>query len=179
MHLTPAALRLPAPIPRHTYNRGRMTANARTGQPFHLGDMTMKVLCISKWAKAPSPEERDAILPKEVPATLKLYLDGVIEQMWFKLDAPGVVFLVNVESVDAAKTPRPGPADGPSRADGLRLHPGRAAGSARHADRRKVSVPGAADMTSVPILIGGAAGATGSVATKLLLQMGFPEGHQR
>ena len=62
-----------------------------------------KVLCISKWAKAPSPEERDAILPKEVPATLKLYLDGVIEQMWFKLDAPGVVFLVNAESVDAAK----------------------------------------------------------------------------
>jgi hypothetical protein len=33
-----------------------------------------------------------------------LYLDGVIEQMWFKLDAPGVVFLVNAESVDAAKT---------------------------------------------------------------------------
>ena len=62
----------------------------------------MKVLCISKWAKAPSPEERDAILPKEVRATLKLYLDGVIEQMWFKLDAPGVVFLVNAESVDAA-----------------------------------------------------------------------------
>ncbi len=29
---------------------------------------------------------------------------GVIEQMWFKLDAPGVVFLVNAESVDAAKT---------------------------------------------------------------------------
>lgn len=29
-------------------------------------------------------------------------------------------------------------------------------------------------MTSVPIFIGGAAGATGSVATKLLLQMGFP-----
>jgi hypothetical protein len=49
----------------------------------------MKVLCISKWAKAPSHEERDAILPKEVRATLKLYLDGVIEQMWFKLDAPG------------------------------------------------------------------------------------------
>src|SRR5262249_58520484 len=48
------------------------------------------------------------------------------------------------------------------------------AGSTRNGDRRKVSVAGAADMTSVPILIGGAAGATGSVATKLLLQMGFP-----
>ena len=34
-------------------------------------------------------------------------------------------------------------------------------------------------MTSVPILIGGAAGATGGMATKLLLQMGFPDGHQR
>src|SRR5260370_6810526 len=102
MLLTPAALRLLARIPRHTHNRGRMTANARTGQPSTLGDMTMKVLCISKWAKAPSPEERDAILPKEVPATLKLYLDGVIEQMWFKLNAPGVVFLVNATSVDAA-----------------------------------------------------------------------------
>ena len=64
----------------------------------------MKVLCISKWAKAPSPEERDAFLPKEVPAALKLYLDGVLEQIWFKQDAPGVVLLVNAESVDAAKT---------------------------------------------------------------------------
>jgi hypothetical protein len=63
----------------------------------------MKVLCISKWAKAPTPEERDAIMPKEVPATLKLYLDGVIEQMWFKQDAPGVVFLVQADSIDAAK----------------------------------------------------------------------------
>ena len=63
----------------------------------------MKVLCISKWAKASGLEERDAILPKEVRATLKLYLDGVIEQMWFKLDARGVVFLVSADSVDAAK----------------------------------------------------------------------------
>src|SRR5262249_50067905 len=74
------------------------------------------VLCISKWAKAPGPEERDAILPKEVRATLKLYLDGVIEQMWFKLDAPGVVFLVNAESVDAAKTHVHGLRPSPKRA---------------------------------------------------------------
>ena len=63
----------------------------------------MKVLCVSKWAKAPTPEERNAIMPKEVSATLKLYLDGVIEQMWFKQDAPGVVFLVSADSVEAAK----------------------------------------------------------------------------
>ena len=64
----------------------------------------MKVLCVSKWAKVPTPEERNMIMLKEVSATLRLYLDGVIEQMWFKQDAPGVVFLVNAESVEAAKT---------------------------------------------------------------------------
>jgi hypothetical protein len=64
----------------------------------------MKVLCISKWAKPHAAEERFAILPKEVPATLQLYLDGVIEQMWFKLDVPGPVFLVNAESIDDART---------------------------------------------------------------------------
>jgi hypothetical protein len=63
----------------------------------------MKVLAISKWAKAPTPEQRDAIMPREVPATLRLYLDGVIEQMWFKQDAPGVVFLVSADSVADAK----------------------------------------------------------------------------
>ena len=63
----------------------------------------MKVLAISKWAKAPSAEDRAAIMPKEVPATLKLYLDGVIEQMWFKQDAPGVVFLVQAESIEEAR----------------------------------------------------------------------------
>jgi hypothetical protein len=34
-------------------------------------------------------------MPKEVPETLKLYLDGKIEQFWFRDDKPGVVFLMN------------------------------------------------------------------------------------
>jgi hypothetical protein len=32
----------------------------------------------------------------------KHYLDGKIEQFWFRHDAPGVIFLMNVESVDQA-----------------------------------------------------------------------------
>jgi hypothetical protein len=35
-----------------------------------------------------------------VPATLKHYLDGKIEQFWFRQDAPGVIFLMNVDSVE-------------------------------------------------------------------------------
>src|ERR1700754_3979320 len=63
----------------------------------------MKVLAIASINKPLSPEQRQQIMPSEVPATLKLYLDGKIEQFWFRQDAPGVIFLMNVESFDEAK----------------------------------------------------------------------------
>jgi GSH-dependent disulfide-bond oxidoreductase len=43
------------------------------------------------------------MLPSEVPATLKLYLDGKIEQFWYGEDKLGVIFLMNVDSVEHAK----------------------------------------------------------------------------
>lgn len=63
----------------------------------------MKVLAIGSIVKPVSDEQRNDIMPKEVPATLKHYLDGKIEQFWYRQDKPGVVFLMNVESVDEAK----------------------------------------------------------------------------
>jgi hypothetical protein len=63
----------------------------------------MKVMAIRSFVKPLSPEQRQQIMPNEVPATLKHYLDGKIEQFWFRLDAPGVIFLMNVESVEQAK----------------------------------------------------------------------------
>ncbi|WP_019832378.1 hypothetical protein [Sphingomonas sp. PR090111-T3T-6A] len=63
----------------------------------------MKVLAIGSIVKPVSDEERERILPREVPHTLQLYLDGVIEQFWFRQDRPGPVFLMEVESVEAAK----------------------------------------------------------------------------
>ena len=50
-----------------------------------------------------TPETRQQVMPKEVPATLKLYLDGKIEQFFFRQDKPGVVFIMNVDSVEHAK----------------------------------------------------------------------------
>jgi hypothetical protein len=41
-------------------------------------------------------------LPKEVSATLKHYLEGKIEQFWFRENA-GPIFLMNTESVEQAK----------------------------------------------------------------------------
>jgi len=63
----------------------------------------MKVLAIGSIAKPTSGQDRKAVMPKEVPATLKHYLDGKIEQFWSRQEAPGVIFLINVDSVEQAK----------------------------------------------------------------------------
>jgi hypothetical protein len=62
---------------------------------------TMKVMAIGT-LKPLSSEQREHYLPKEVPATLQLYLDGKIEQFWLRDKEVGVIFLMNVESVDEA-----------------------------------------------------------------------------
>jgi hypothetical protein len=64
----------------------------------------MKVLAIGSIVKPMSPEQRQQVMPNEVPATLKLYLDGKIEQFWYRQDNPGVIFLMEVESIDQAKS---------------------------------------------------------------------------
>ena len=63
----------------------------------------MKVFAIGSFAKPITDEERRRIMQKEVRDTLKLYLEGKIEQFWFREDKPGVIFLMNSESVDQAK----------------------------------------------------------------------------
>lgn len=63
----------------------------------------MKVFAIGAITNPPSPDERDAILSKEVPATLQHYLEGKIEQFWFRQDRLGVIFLMDAPSVDEAK----------------------------------------------------------------------------
>jgi len=61
----------------------------------------MKVMAIGT-LKALTAEQRQQYLPKEVPATLKLYLDGKMEQFWLRDKEEGVIFLMTVESVDEA-----------------------------------------------------------------------------
>jgi hypothetical protein len=63
----------------------------------------MKVFAIGKGVKPITDEDRKQFMPKEVPHTLKLYLEGKIKQFYFIDDKPGVVFLMNVASVDEGK----------------------------------------------------------------------------
>jgi hypothetical protein len=62
----------------------------------------MKVFAIYSVKSALTPEQRKEHMSREVPATLKLYLESKIEQFWFRENA-GPIFLMNVESVDQAK----------------------------------------------------------------------------
>ena len=61
----------------------------------------MKVMAIGK-LKPLSQEQRQQYLPKEVPATLQLYLDGKMEQFWMRDKEEGLIFLMSVDSVDEA-----------------------------------------------------------------------------
>lgn len=46
---------------------------------------------------------RAKVMPDEVRATVKLYLDGKIQQWWGKGDGHGVMFILNCNSVAEAK----------------------------------------------------------------------------
>jgi hypothetical protein len=64
--------------------------------------LPMKVMAIASTNAALTPDQIQKHLPSEVPATLKLYLEGKVEQFWFREKA-GPIFLMNVDSLDQAK----------------------------------------------------------------------------
>ena len=55
----------------------------------------MKVMAIGTLDAPLTSEQRQQILPNEVSHTLKLYLDGKIEQFWFR-QGTGPIFLMNL-----------------------------------------------------------------------------------
>lgn len=63
----------------------------------------MKVFAIASAQPTLTPEKLQQHMPNEVPSTLKLYLDGKVEQFWFR-EKLGPIFLMNVDSVEEAKT---------------------------------------------------------------------------
>jgi hypothetical protein len=62
----------------------------------------MKVFAIASAKSTLTPDKLQQHMPNEVPATLKLYLEGKVEQFWFREKA-GPIFLMNVESVEQAR----------------------------------------------------------------------------
>ena len=61
----------------------------------------MKVMAVGTLTPL-TPEQRLEILPKEVSATLKIYLEDKMEQFWLRDKEAGVIFLMNVDTAEAA-----------------------------------------------------------------------------
>jgi hypothetical protein len=63
---------------------------------------TTKILAIGHLTAPLTGEQRRSIMPREVPDTVRLYLSGKIDQWYVRKDGKGVVFLLNVTSVEEA-----------------------------------------------------------------------------
>jgi len=63
---------------------------------------TTAVLVIETPKDGVTAQQIMAVIPAEIRATLKLYLDGKIQQWYSRSDGRGVVFLLNADSEDEA-----------------------------------------------------------------------------
>jgi hypothetical protein len=63
---------------------------------------TTKILAIGSLTASLSSEEMKTVMPNEVRGTVDLYLAGKIDQWWSRQDGNGVVFLLNVTSLEEA-----------------------------------------------------------------------------
>jgi hypothetical protein len=79
-------------------------------------------------------EQRQQIVQKHVPDTLKLYLEGKSEQFWLRENKPGVILLMNGASVDQTKATVQALPLAANVFLGLEVHSGRLAYAAGLAD---------------------------------------------
>jgi hypothetical protein len=65
--------------------------------------LVTRVLAVGNLTSKATPAALPAVLAREVPATLELYLAGKIVGWYAKPDQTGVVFILDVTTVEAAK----------------------------------------------------------------------------
>lgn len=63
---------------------------------------TTKILAIGRVVEGANPEKLMPVMKYEVPDTVKLYLEGKIDQWYVRQDKRGVVFLMNVSTLEEA-----------------------------------------------------------------------------
>ena len=78
-------------------------SSGASGVPSAAIPKTTAVLVILTPKPGVTPQQVMAIIPEEIRATVKLYLDGKIRQWYSRGDGKGVVFLVDAKSEDEAR----------------------------------------------------------------------------
>jgi len=74
-----------------------------SGVPSVAIPKTTEVLVILTPRRGVTFQQIMAVIPQEIQATVKLYLDGKIRQWYSRGDGKGVVFLVDAQSEDEAR----------------------------------------------------------------------------
>jgi hypothetical protein len=77
---------------------------ADSGVPRAAIPKTTEVLVILTPRQGVTPQQIMAVIPDEIQATVKLYLDGKIRQWYSRGDGKGVVFMIDAKSEDEART---------------------------------------------------------------------------
>ena len=75
-----------------------------SGVPSIAIPKSTEVIVIETPKQGVTPQQVMAVIPEEIKATVKLYLDGKIRQWYSRGDGRGVVFVIDAKSEDEART---------------------------------------------------------------------------
>jgi hypothetical protein len=78
-------------------------SGAASGVPSVAIPKTTAVLVILTPRQGVTPQQIMAVIPEEIQATVRLYLDGKIREWYSRGDGKGVVFLVDAKTEDEAR----------------------------------------------------------------------------
>src|SRR5438270_5876892 len=76
---------------------------AASGLPSAAIPKTTAVLVIQTPKQGVTPQQVMAVIPDEIQATVKLYLNGKIREWYSRGDGKGVIVLLDVKTVDEAR----------------------------------------------------------------------------
>src|SRR5215469_12954345 len=78
-------------------------SGSASGVPSIAIPKTTAVLVIETPRQGINPQQIMAVIPEEIRATVKLYLDGKIREWYSRGDGKGVIFLVDAKTEDEAR----------------------------------------------------------------------------
>ena len=78
-------------------------SGAASGVPSIAIPKTTEVIVIETPRQGVTPQQVMAVIPEEIKATVKLYLDGKIRQWYSRGDGKGVVFVIDAKTEDEAR----------------------------------------------------------------------------
>lgn len=82
---------------------GTALLSAQQAPPSLTAGPTTRVLAIGRMTSGSSRDKIMPVMPREVRDTVRLYLSGKLDQWFVRRDQNGVVFLLNVSTVEEAR----------------------------------------------------------------------------